>query len=188
MAIDFPSNPLTNDTYTVGNKTWRFNGVAWQLVGSSGISGYSGASGYSGVGLSGFSGAGTSGASGAVGSSGISGTSGYSGAPGNPYRTTTTNYSSTVTFNAASNNVFDITLTGNITVGFINGTDAQPVTLRVRQDSVGGRTISFDSNVRLSDSVTSVTLSTAPNKLDYINFRYNSTDQKYDLLAFNLGF
>lgn len=141
------------------------------------------------AGNSGFSGvAGTSGYSGYSGT-GDSGYSGYSGEKGNPYRVTSINYSSPVTFNVATNNVVDITLTGNVTIGFSGGVDAQPVTLRLRQDSTGGRTITFDSSVRLSDSIgTSVTLSTAPNALDYINFRYNSTDNKYDLLAYNLGF
>ena len=32
MAIDFPSSPITGDTYTVNNKTWEFNGVSWDIV------------------------------------------------------------------------------------------------------------------------------------------------------------
>ena len=35
MAISFPPTPSTNDTYTVGTKTWVYNGYAWDLqVGS----------------------------------------------------------------------------------------------------------------------------------------------------------
>ena len=29
MAIDFPNSPSTNDTYTVGNKTWIYDGTTW---------------------------------------------------------------------------------------------------------------------------------------------------------------
>ena len=29
MAIDFPNSPATNDTYTVGNKTWIYDGTTW---------------------------------------------------------------------------------------------------------------------------------------------------------------
>jgi microcystin-dependent protein len=29
MAIDFPNSPLTNSTYTVGNKTWIYDGSTW---------------------------------------------------------------------------------------------------------------------------------------------------------------
>jgi hypothetical protein len=32
MAISFPTSPVLNDTYTVGTKTWVYNGYAWDLV------------------------------------------------------------------------------------------------------------------------------------------------------------
>jgi len=32
MAINFPNNPVTNQTFTVGVKTWIWNGYAWDLV------------------------------------------------------------------------------------------------------------------------------------------------------------
>jgi hypothetical protein len=32
MALDFPSSPALNDTYTEGGKTWRWNSTGWQLV------------------------------------------------------------------------------------------------------------------------------------------------------------
>jgi hypothetical protein len=80
MALNFPSSPQVNDTYTLGTKTWRYDGDAWLLIGiQSGFSGFSGYSGYSGAGESGFSGySGTS----TSGFSGISGYSGYSGGAG----------------------------------------------------------------------------------------------------------
>lgn len=31
-AIDFPNSPAVNDTHTVGSRTWKWNGVAWNLV------------------------------------------------------------------------------------------------------------------------------------------------------------
>lgn len=31
MAIDFPNSPSTNDTYTVGAKTWMYDGEKWLL-------------------------------------------------------------------------------------------------------------------------------------------------------------
>ena len=31
MAINFPSNPALNDTYSEGQRTWKFNGTAWNL-------------------------------------------------------------------------------------------------------------------------------------------------------------
>lgn len=35
MPLDFPSSPANNDTYTIGTKTWKWNGYGWQLEGSS---------------------------------------------------------------------------------------------------------------------------------------------------------
>lgn len=32
MAISFPSSPALNDLYTFSNKTWKYNGYAWDLV------------------------------------------------------------------------------------------------------------------------------------------------------------
>jgi hypothetical protein len=29
MAIDFPNTPTTNQTYTVGNRTWIYDGEKW---------------------------------------------------------------------------------------------------------------------------------------------------------------
>lgn len=31
MALNFPSNPSLNDTYSFGDRTWTWNGSAWQL-------------------------------------------------------------------------------------------------------------------------------------------------------------
>ena len=31
MALNFPTSPSLNQTYTVSNKTWRWNGYAWDM-------------------------------------------------------------------------------------------------------------------------------------------------------------
>jgi hypothetical protein len=31
MAIDFPNSPSVNDTYSVGGKTWYYDGTGWSL-------------------------------------------------------------------------------------------------------------------------------------------------------------
>lgn len=33
MALNFPSSPTTNDTYSFGDKVWRYNGYGWGLLG-----------------------------------------------------------------------------------------------------------------------------------------------------------
>lgn len=32
MALNFPNNPETNDTYVSGDTTWQWNGVVWNIV------------------------------------------------------------------------------------------------------------------------------------------------------------
>ena len=31
-AIDFPNSPSLNQTYTVGDRTWKWNGSVWAVV------------------------------------------------------------------------------------------------------------------------------------------------------------
>ena len=38
MAIDFPNAPATNDTYTVGNKTWIYDGTTWNTYNTTSFS------------------------------------------------------------------------------------------------------------------------------------------------------
>jgi len=32
MAFSFPANPAVNDTYTVGSRTWTWNGSFWEMT------------------------------------------------------------------------------------------------------------------------------------------------------------
>lgn len=67
MAVDFPSNPTINDTYTAGTRTWLWDGVAWRIVTASvGPTGPTGPAGY-------------------VGSDGAPGATGPAGADGRFY-------------------------------------------------------------------------------------------------------
>ena len=49
MAIDFPNSPATNDTYSYGGKTWKWNGTAWQAVITTPIQGLQGVIGLQGI-------------------------------------------------------------------------------------------------------------------------------------------
>lgn len=48
MTLTFPSSPTLNQTTTTGGRTYRWNGQAWELVGS-GIAGPTGATGPTGT-------------------------------------------------------------------------------------------------------------------------------------------
>lgn len=34
MALSFPASPSINDTYSVGSKSWIWNGYSWDLLGA----------------------------------------------------------------------------------------------------------------------------------------------------------
>ena len=57
MAINYPSSPQVNDTYSYGGRTWKYNGVAWDAItttfGPTGPTGQIGPTGATGpIGLS----------------------------------------------------------------------------------------------------------------------------------------
>ena len=68
-AIDFPNSPSVNDTHTVGNRIWKWNGTVWEVVRSTvpystGPTGPTGPTGSTG--LTGVTGAGPTGPTGSV--------------------------------------------------------------------------------------------------------------------------
>jgi len=104
--------------------------------------------------------------------------------------TTVVSYGATINLDLDSYNVADVTLTGDPTINFINGIDGQEIVLRLRQDGVGSRTVTWGTMVRFSTDVPSPTLSTAPNSLDYLVFRLNEEESsaQYDCILVNRGF
>jgi hypothetical protein len=77
MSLTFPSSPSLNDETTTGGRTYKWNGQAWELVGS-GISGPTGPAGAEGA----TGPAGEAGAEGATGPTGVDGPTGVAGATG----------------------------------------------------------------------------------------------------------
>jgi hypothetical protein len=84
-AIDFPNSPSVNDTHTVGDRTWKWNGSQWKVVRSvlPGATGPTGPTGPQGDTATGPTGAvGNTGANGVTGSTGATGSNGATGATG----------------------------------------------------------------------------------------------------------
>lgn len=93
--------------------------------------------------------------------------------------------SMTIDWNDGS--VQHVTLTGNCTFTFSNGQSGGRYTLLLKQDTTGGRTVTWPSSVRWPGA-TAPTLSASSSATDYVGFVYNSVDSKYDGVAVNLGF
>lgn len=102
----------------------------------------------------------------------------------------TITYATTINVDVDTTTFGKLTLTGNVTAFNFTGTpkDGQPFILAVKQDGVGGHSITWESRVRFSNDLPSFSLSSAPNTLDYILFRYYEDDDKFDVLAVNRGF
>lgn len=44
-AIDFPNSPSVNQTFTVGERTWKWTGTSWDVVATTVVTGATGATG-----------------------------------------------------------------------------------------------------------------------------------------------
>jgi hypothetical protein len=102
-------------------------------------------------------------------------------------------YATNVTINlstyAWSPLTFEITLTGDLVLGFSNGFDGQIIRARLVQDGTGGRSLSLDpASIGVSGDLNSIILSSAASKVDYLLFEWRSANSKANLLATNMGF
>ena len=103
----------------------------------------------------------------------------------------TITFASTITIDTTLLTVGDLILTGNTTIELdpnTTPTDGKPLLLRIRQDGVGSHTVTFITPVRFSADNPAPVFSTAANSLDYVLFRFNAADSKFDMLAINKGF
>ena len=84
MAISFPSSPALNQQYSYNGRTWKWNGVAWQSVGTAqGLQGTQGIQGVQGTqGTQGIQGLGSQGIQGLQGTQGLQGVQGPQGTQG----------------------------------------------------------------------------------------------------------
>lgn len=99
-------------------------------------------------------------------------------------------YAASVTLDCLTADVFKITLTGNITIGFSNGVDTQKTEVILTQDATGGRTVAWDSGVTFGSDITLAiaVASIGANKMDRFGVEYASAVSKYHMIAVAKGY
>ena len=84
--------------------------------------------------------------------------------------------SDTVTLDLSLNTLHFITMpAGNITVAVSNETVGQTFSLRILQDGVGSRTVTWMAGIKWADG-SAPTLTTTADKADYVTFIVTGTD------------
>ena len=97
----------------------------------------------------------------------------------------------TVTCDISQGQVFDLTLGGNRTITFTGGSaalDGKKILLRIKQDPTGTRTLTWDTMVRFSTDIASITLTTTASSTDLVGLIYNHAALKYDVVALSRGY
>lgn len=93
------------------------------------------------------------------------------------------NTSGTLNLDCNAYDVFHLSLAGNVSLNFLGGSNNQSIQLRIKQDTVGSRTVQLPANVRFNTNVPSYTASTTASVLDKLGLHFDSIDNKFDLLA-----
>ena len=97
--------------------------------------------------------------------------------------------SGTIVLDGAVANVFDTTLTENITtVTLQNFVDGHVYIWRVKQHASAAKTISNPAGFRFGTTITGWTMTSTTGKTDHIALMYNSGASKYDILAIAQGY
>ncbi len=99
-------------------------------------------------------------------------------------------YAATINTNAALADMFDVTLTGNTTIANpTNPVNGQTLRWRITQDSVGNRGVTLGNKFNIPASASSpLPFSAAPNKMDILAATYHAGRDKWDVVAFVMGY
>jgi hypothetical protein len=99
-------------------------------------------------------------------------------------------YSATLTTDASAGDIFDITLTGNVTLANpTNPASGKTIRWRITQDGTGSRTVTLGNKFVIPSSATSpLPFSTAANKTDVLAATYHAGRDKWDVIAFVMGY
>jgi hypothetical protein len=89
----------------------------------------------------------------------------------------------TLTLDWSLANIYDVTLTENITtVTHSGGVEGQEYTLRFKQHASAPKTVTLGGKTRYSVTIPSFAMTQTVSVYDLINFTYNATDDKYDVI------
>lgn len=99
-------------------------------------------------------------------------------------------YAATVTTDAGAGQIFNLTLTGNVTLANpANPVDGATLRWRIRQDATGSRTVTLGNKFVIPSSATSpLPFSTAANAMDILAATYHAGRDKWDVVAFVPGY
>jgi hypothetical protein len=111
---------------------------------------------------------------------------GSTGAPAK--RIAAPTWSSVMTLDWASYDVYRITLAGATTFTFSGATDGQNCMLELLQDGTGSRTVTWPATARFPADLAAPTLTTTGGKMDRIGFQANTGLGKYDCVAVVKGY
>ena len=86
----------------------------------------------------------------------------------------------TIAIDASLGSVFKVTLAGNRTLGApTNSTDGQTITILVRQDGTGSRTLAYNAVYQFNTTNAQPTLTITAGAKDYLTFMYDATSTKW---------
>ena len=97
-------------------------------------------------------------------------------------------YASTLTADFARADTVRVTLGGSPTITLTGAADGQRCVLELTQDAVGGRVVSFGSEIRLGADISAIDLSNAPGLTDRLGLIYSAASAAFDLVAIAKGF
>jgi hypothetical protein len=99
-------------------------------------------------------------------------------------------YAATLNTDASAGDIFDVTLTGNATLANpTNPVNGQTLRWRITQDATGNRAVTLGSKFNIPSSATSpLPFSTAAGKMDVLAATYHAGRDKWDIIAFVMGY
>lgn len=98
-------------------------------------------------------------------------------------------YAATLATDASAGSIFDVTLTGNVTLSNpTNPTNGQTLRWRITQDGTGSRTVTLGNKFALPASVPSLEFSTAANGVDILAATYHQASDKWHVVALVTGY